>query len=161
MAADLKTAMDAASGPKTPWNPSRSAIARVLDPLPAPTTCPHCNSRVELVNNEIVYGRPYGDWPWMFLCTAAACRAYVGLHPFTDIPLGTLADKRTREARQRAKAAFNPLWSSATHKRRDARSKAYAWLARQLGIKMRECHIGWFDVATCERVVEACAKGRP
>lgn len=76
--------------------------------------------------------------------------AYVGLHPFTAIPLGTLADEPTREARKRAKAAFNPIWQSGAMTRTDA----YIWLAQQLGIENHEeCHIGWFDVATCDRVV--------
>lgn len=64
------------TGPVTPWNPSRSATARVRNPLPAPTICPHCAAGVELVGNERIYGRPFGDWPWSFLCTG--CGAYVG-----------------------------------------------------------------------------------
>jgi zinc-finger-containing domain len=140
------------TGPKTPWNPSRRAVARVRHPLPAPTACPLCAALVVLVGNERIYGRPFGEWPWAFLCTG--CRAYVGLHPFTGIPLGTLADVPTREARRRAKAAFNPIWESG----RMSRSAAYAWLAGELGIeRVGECHIGWFDVATCDRVVAICS----
>lgn len=40
------------------------------------------------------------------------------------------------------------------------RSEAYAWLAGELGIHVGQCHIGWFDVAQCERVEVACAKWR-
>lgn len=152
MTSSLAEAFDKATGQKTPWNPSRKATARVRDPLPAPTVCPHCTADVELVGNERIYGRPYGDWPWAFLCTG--CRAYVGLHPFTGIPLGTLADGPTREARKRAKAAFNPKWRSGQM----SRSAAYAWLAEALGIeRVGECHIGWFDVAMCDRVVTVCS----
>jgi hypothetical protein len=137
--------------PVTPWNPSRKAVKRVKNPLPAPTTCQHCGGGVELVSNAEIYGRPYGEWPWAFLCRD--CRAYVGLHPLTGIPLGTLADAPTRRARSQAKAAFNPIWKRGVM----TRSEAYAWLAAQLGIaKPEECHIGWFDVAQCERVVEVC-----
>ncbi|SEU36388.1 Protein of unknown function [Burkholderia cepacia] len=133
---------------KTPWNPSRRATARVKNPLPAPTKCPYDGGPVEIVNNSAIYGRKYGEWPWAFLCRS--CRAYVGLHPFTKIPLGTLADGPTRDARKRAKAAFNPIWESG----RMTRTDAYIWLARRLGIaNHEECHIGWFDVATCDRVV--------
>ncbi|KUZ70708.1 hypothetical protein WI38_32700 [Burkholderia ubonensis] len=136
---------------KTPWNPSRRATARVKNPLPPPTTCRYDGGPVEMVSNAEIYGREYGEWPWAFLCRT--CRAYVGMHPFTSIPLGTLADAPTREARKRAKAAFNPTWDSGGMTRTDA----YAWLAAQLGIEnVEECHIGWFDVATCNRVVEIC-----
>ena len=74
----------------------------------------------------------------------------MGLHPFTGIPLGTLATPEMRDARKRAKAAFNPLWQGG----RMSRSDAYAWLAGQMGIAdVNECHIGWFDVGQCERVI--------
>ncbi|MBB2918291.1 zinc-finger-containing protein [Cupriavidus alkaliphilus] len=139
----------------TPWNPSRTATARVKNPLPAPTHCPFCSATVEIVSNEHIYGRAYGDWPWAYRCTGRKCHAYVGLHPFTNIPLGTLADAPTREARKRAKTAFNPIWESG----RMTRAEAYAWLAGALGIdNVEECHIGWFDVQTCQRVVAACLK---
>lgn len=153
MSADIRTAFDKASGVKTPWNPSRKAIARVSNPLPAPTECPYCGSKVELVSNAEIYGRTYGEWPWAFMCTDDSCGAYVGIHPFTAIPLGTLANAQLREARKAAKAAFNPRWQRGSM----SRSEAYAWLAQQLEMpNVGECHIGWFDVATCRRVVEIC-----
>jgi len=154
----MQSAFDKVSGPKTPWNPSRMAIARVKNALPAPTICPHCAGKVEIAKNSEIYGREYGEWPWAYLCRG--CCAYVGMHPFTAIPLGTLADEPTRDARKRAKAAFNPLWES----RRMTRSEAYSWLASQLDIAVGACHVGWFDVATCERVIKIIAtsdKGQP
>lgn len=135
----------------TPWNPSRRAVARVTDPLPAPTLCHYCGSGVELVNNSAIYGTEYGGWPWAFLCVNKACRAYVGLHPFTGIPLGTLADAETRRARHLCKAVFNPMWQSG----RVTRRQAYEWLAAALGLSVAECHIGWFDAAQCRRAIEA------
>ncbi len=149
----MQYALDKASGLKTPWNPSRRAIARVRNPLPAPTVCPHCGAPVEIVNNAAIYGRSYGEWPWAYACDGAdgdGCGAYVGMHPFTAIPLGTLADAPTRDARKKAKDAFNPLWQE----KRMSRTAAYQWLAGSLGIaNVEECHIGWFDVETCNRVV--------
>ena len=134
----------------TPWNPSRRATARVKNPLPVPDRCPHCAGACVIVNNAEIYGREFGEWPWSLLCTG--CRAYVGLHPFTGIPLGTLATPAIRKARSAAKDAFNPLWQSG----RMNRSDAYAWLAGALGIaKVEECHIGWFDVEQCQAVVRA------
>ena len=84
------------------------------------------------------------------MCTG--CDSYVGLHPFTGIPLGTLATRPMRDARKQAKAAFNPLWQDGAM----TRSDAYAWLAAELSItNVEECHIGWFDVAQCAAVVAA------
>jgi uncharacterized protein DUF3268 len=140
---------------KSPWNPSRKAIKRVTNPLPAPTVCPRCKSSVEIVNNDVIYGRSYGEWPWAYKCANEACDCYVGMHPFTDIPLGTLADMATRDARKEAKAAFNPIWERGGM----TRSEAYAWLADKLCIaNVGECHIGWFDVETCNRVIDVCSK---
>ncbi len=143
-------------GRKTPWNPSRRAVARVRNPLPVPETCQHCGSACAIVGNEHIYGRPYGEWPWAILCSG--CRAYVGLHPYTGIPLGTLATPLMREARQRAKYVFNQLWENG----RMTRSEAYAWLAGELGIAdVEHCHIGWFDVAQCQRVIAAVEARQP
>ena len=136
----------------TPQDPSRTATARVSCALPVPTICAHCNAPVELVRNSAIYnGREFGEWPWAYLCTG--CRAYVGLHPFTAIPLGTLATEPMREARQRAKAAFNPLWEHGGM----TRTEAYAWLAGAMGIAdVEHCHIGWLDYNQCAAVVAAC-----
>lgn len=147
------------TGLATPHNPSRGATARVKNPLPAPTICPFCDSAVELVNNSVIYGgRSYGEWPWAYRCMDDECDSYVGLHPFTAIPLGTLANAPMRQARKQAKAAFNPLWQRSGPGKM-SRSEAYSWLASQLRIEdANTCHIGWFDIETCARVVEVCRR---
>ena len=92
---------------------STQALKRVKNPLPVPTICPHCQSSVALVNNAKVYsGREYGKWPYAYLCENDACGAYVGLHPNTTIPLGTLATASMRDARKKAKDAFNRMWEN-------------------------------------------------
>lgn len=141
---------------KSPLNPSRTATARVKNPLPVPTTCPHCSGSVKLVGHDVIYGRSFSEWPWLYACEGGepglSCGAYVGLHPFTNIPLGTLADAPTREARKRAKSAFQPLYQHHGMKR----GEAYAWLANQLSIPKEECHIGWSDVAQCKKIEQIC-----
>lgn len=147
------------SEPKTPWNPSRTATARVIKtgPLPAPIECPICGSNVEIVSNDVIYGRKYGEWPWAYRCSEVACDSYVGMHPFTAIPLGTLANKATRAARKKAKAVFAVMWES----KRMTRKEAYAWLAKRLEIEnVNHCHIGWFDAVMCERVFDICMSER-
>lgn len=138
---------------RTPWNPSRRATARVRDPIPAPETCPHCQSGVKIANNSEIYaGKSYGEWPWAYVC--GGCGAYVGMHPFTSIPLGTLATPAIREARKRAKSLFNPLWNSG----RMSRDEAYAWLAAQLALPLAECHFGMFDESRCRAAIVAIAQ---
>lgn len=131
----------------------RHAIARVRDKLPAPALCRYCLGAVKIVSyapGAEVYGGPrYWEWPWVYACTG--CDAYIGMHPFTDIPLGTLADAPTRQARHRCKAVFDRLHAEGNIHRR----KAYRLLAEQLGISVRECHFGWFDPGMCERARQA------
>lgn len=145
-----RAALPPRTAPVTPWNPSRGAVARVKNPLPVPEKCPNCGAPVFIGSNARIYGREFGKWPWALMCTG--CDSYVGLHPFTGIPLGTLATPPMRRARSEAKDAFNLLWQGGAM----TRSEAYAWLASALGIaNVEECHIGWFDVAQCAAVVEA------
>lgn len=122
---------------------SRRALARVANPLPAPTCCPYCSGAVELVSNSAIYRREYGNWPFAYLCRQ--CGAYVGLHPDTDIPLGTLANAELRVARQSSKSLFHE-WMEASDM---GRSEAYRLLAGRLGIPVGECHFGWFDLDQC------------
>lgn len=133
---------------------SRKALKRVKNPLPKPESCRYCgpDTPVFLGHHDEIYGRAYGDWPYLYLCEN--CEAYVGLHPFTDIPLGTLADGSLRKARKTNKAKFIALQK----KRAWNRSEAYKWLASQLGIKVDECHWGWFEADQCIEAGYACAK---
>ena len=136
----------------TPDNPSPTAIARVTNPLPAPTECPFCSSAVRVASHEAVYGRDYSDWPWMYHCTH--CDASVGMHPFTHIPLGTMADRQLREVRKKAKAPFERIWRGG----RMTRAQAYRALAEHLNLSARECHFGWFNAEQCQKA-KAWAEG--
>lgn len=119
---------------------SRRALKRVKNPLPVPTECPCCGGEVRLVNNSEIYnGRSFGEWPYMYLCKP--CDAYVGLHPATDIPLGTMATKVGREARKSSKQMFHKLMEIKGF----ARTQMYEWLAERMKIPVGECHFGWFN----------------
>lgn len=137
---------------KHPTLPSKTATARVTNPLPVPDACPYCSSSVKLVCNRVIYGSEYGDWPFAYRCTHTACGAYVGLHPFTAIPLGTLANAATRDARKAAKEVFGQV----VYKHRMDRTEAYRWLARTMGLDVGECHFGWFDEPTCMYAYAVC-----
>lgn len=134
------------SAEKSPWNPSKKAMARVHNPLPVPEHCLHCGGFVNVAHHEEIYrGRSYGEWPWLYLCSS--CDAYVGMHPFTNIPLGTLATEEIRNARKHCKIPFERLHKSGAMSRDDA----YAALAAALNIPVNECHFAWFDVEMCKK----------
>jgi hypothetical protein len=136
---------------------SKAQVKKVLNPLPVPTICPNCGGAVERVSNSVIYRKEYGTWPFAYRCVVDACDSYVGIHPKTDIPLGTLANKAVRAARKQAKSHLSPMWEV------DGMDKnaVYAWLAREMGITdVNHCHIGWFDEKQCARVVEICLNNK-
>lgn len=100
-----------------------------------------------MTGKDVYPHRPdlYGKMFWVCL----PHNAYVGCHPGTTNPLGTLATKETREARKRAHEAFDALWKS----KGMTRLRAYGALAVHLGLPVSKTHIGSFDAETCEKVV--------
>jgi hypothetical protein len=119
--------------------------------------CPYCGKLATLVDSAVIYKKSYG---MIWLCQP--CQAWVGVHKDDgkNRPLGTLADASTRHARSMAHKRFDPIWQSFLGKGRSknkARGEVYAWLAKELGIEIKDCHIGLFDLKTCVRVIEICA----
>ncbi len=129
---------------------ARSSLRRVRNPVPPPTTCRYCAGPVHLVNNAEIYGREYGKWPYAYWCRP--CNAYVGLHPGTDIPLGTLANKELRKLRNENKDLFHEV----VERFGLSRDEGYENLSRKLGIPHAECHFGWFDEDRCRQAGEIC-----
>lgn len=128
---------------------SFEAIANVKDCIPPPSVCPCCgHSQVTLVDNSEVYnGVTYGQWPYIYYCSK--CEARVGLHRFTHLALGYMADAETRELRKFAKGGFfywkeQHAWTT---------SQAYSQLANKLGIPREKCHFGMFTADTCRVVI--------
>jgi uncharacterized protein DUF3268 len=121
--------------------------------------CPYCSKPSTLVTGAVVYPHmpELAEKP---IWACMPCGAWVGCHPGGQMPLGRLADAGLRRAKKEAHNLFDPLWKAKMRRdgcsKREARGKAYAWLAGQLGIPREDCHIGMFDVATCRRVVEIC-----
>lgn len=136
---------------------NKTQVGRVSNPLPVPTICPNCGAAVELVSNSAIYRKEYGPWPFAYRCVDLVCDSYVGLHPKTDIPLGTLANKEVRAARKQAKSHLSPMWEVDGMEK----SSVYAWLAQKMGIAdVNHCHVGWFSKAQCEQVVQICLNNK-
>lgn len=134
---------------------SRKALKRVKNPLPVPESCRYCGPKSPVFigrHAEVYGGRSFGEWPYVYLCES--CGAYTGLHPFTDIPVGTLADESLRWARRDNKRHFHTVMDIKGMKRKEA----YQWLAGELGIPVSECHWGWFEVDTCQRAGDICKR---
>lgn len=105
--------------------------------------CPECGGLMILKESE--YGKFYGcaQWP--------DCDCTHGAHPNGE-PLGVPANKETRLARMAAHEAFDLMRVATGFKR----SKAYAWMRWRMRMSNDDCHIGKFDVPTCEKVIQVC-----
>lgn len=119
--------------------------------------CDYCQAQAVFhTTSTHIYGRDLGA---VWHC--APCAAWVGCHP-DDRPLGRLANKSLRLAKQAAHAAIDPMIEAKMRRagmsRGQARRAGYKWLAAQLGLTRGETHIGLFDDAMCARVIEVCAR---
>lgn len=118
--------------------------------------CPYCSKPAQLVDGKVIYPHRQDLVQKMFW-QCAPCGAYVGCHEGTETPLGRLANAELRRAKIAAHAAFDPLWRSEPHgKRNKARNNAYAWLSRVMGLPPEQTHISMMDVEQCQRVVQHC-----
>jgi hypothetical protein len=36
----------------------------------------------------------------------------------------------------------------------EARNAGYKWLAGEMGIDVKQCHVGYFDIEQCKRAIE-------
>ena len=100
-----------------------------------PTICRYCGSTVVYTSNAEIYGKEYGTGK-CYLCRN--CRAFVGVHPGTDTPLGTLANAELREWRKEAHFWFDRIWKKPT--RITTRYNAYGYLARKMGLPREDTH---------------------
>lgn len=123
--------------------------------------CPYCDEPAVLVPGIVVYPRR-PDLARKPVWRCRPCDAWVGCHDGTERPLGRLANAELRQAKQAAHAAFDPLWKRKMERdgvsKTKARGAGYRWLAEQLGIEARRCHIGKMSVEECRRVVEICTR---
>lgn len=129
--------------------------------------CPYCYQHAQLVGGDVIYPHRV-DLAALNFHRCAPCDAYVGCHKagaymviagkkvVSDgtLALGRLANSDLRRAKQRAHAAFDPLWQARTMGRKDA----YSWLAKALGLHQDATHLGNFDLDQCRAVVEACER---
>ena len=117
-----------------------------IDNYQIPIDCDYCGGKVRLVSNAVIYGREFGSGK-AYVCEK--CTASVGTHQDCITPLGSLADKQTKQARKDAHVAFDALWRG---KGSGARERLYAKLAEYF--QADKVHIGWLSAQECQKVLE-------
>ncbi len=113
-----------------------------------PTICRYCGSKVVFTSNAEIYGKEYGQGK-CYLCRN--CRAFVGVHPGSEIPLGTLANDELRQYRKEAHYWFDQIWRKP--RKIATRHGAYGMLAKHLGLKREDTHIAMFEKEQCIRTI--------
>ena len=122
-----------------------SGVSKVGRPVvvrePEGLDCPECGAKMLLKPSR--FGLFWGceNYP--------SCKTTHGAHP-DGTPLGIPADKKTRDARMAAHAAFDELWRSGLM----TRSAAYRWLRQSMRLSAKEAHIARFSQSQCKRVVQ-------
>lgn len=111
--------------------------------------CPKCSQLAKCVKQSLVYKTKTELTGYCYWCKK--CDTLVGCHPHTKVPLGTMADRETRQWRMRAHNAFDTLWKLGFVKR----DEAYSILKKEFG---REIHIGESDIETCQKIINLITK---
>lgn len=119
-----------------------------------PTICRYCGGVIRLTPAKDIYGASTDRLGLanenIYLCQN--CNARVGCHKGTNRPLGNVANEVLRLKRVETHQAFDAFWKQ----RRMSRTRAYKWLAEQLGLPEGGAHIGEFEMDQCQRVIALC-----
>ena len=109
-------------------------------------SCPECGARMIL--REGKHSLFYG------CCKFPQCRGTHGAHP-NGAPLGTPADRATKDMRIKAHDAFDQLWKplSAPY----TRAEAYLVMQSLMGMSSDEAHIGKFTAEQCQELIDRLA----
>lgn len=116
--------------------------------------CSYCGSPAILKPVSEVFHDP-NQKGYVYVCSHyPVCDAYVGVHPGTKIPLGTLANAALRRKRILAHQVFDQIWKQGIL----SRKQAYYWLSDKLGTAPADTHIALFGDYLCEQVIAESRK---
>ncbi len=113
-----------------------------------PEFCRYCGGKVILTDASVLFGPKISGE--IYLCTN--CNASVGVHSGTTKPMGTLANKVLSLERAEVHRVFDALWKASGL----TRKKAYAWLAKEMGLPKHRAHVGCFEIEECEKALRLC-----
>lgn len=116
--------------------------------------CPYCGSHAVLRSADGIYYDNSRE-TFLYVCkNYPKCDAYVRVHPGTNVPMGTLANRELRALRREAHHYFNKLYAQGGMSKRDA----YEWLAETVGLPIDKAHIGYMGEYYCRQVIEESQK---
>lgn len=116
--------------------------------------CRYCGGIIKLVPAQAVYGESTKrlGMTGQYLYQCQNCNARVGCHKGTTRPLGNVANEVLRLKRRETHQVFDSFWQSSGM----SRTKAYKWLAQEMGLSEKDAHIGGFEMDQCQQVIDLC-----
>jgi len=116
--------------------------------------CPYCGAPVILRSADGIYYDNSRD-TMLYVCSNyPKCDAYVRVHQGTNVPVGTMANRRLRELRKQAHHEFDKLYKSGIM----SRQEAYHWLAYMVSAPLSKAHIGYLGEYYCDVVIKESRK---
>lgn len=112
--------------------------------------CPYCGSTAVLRSADGIYHDNSRDTKLYVCRNYPQCDSYVRVHPGTNRPVGTMANKELRALRAEAHRYFDQFYKSGLMSKEDA----YSWLADLLCAPLSEAHIGYLGEYYCREVIE-------
>ena len=121
---------------------------------PSAMRCQYCGGTVVLRSADGIY-RDNPNHTMLYVCSNYPhCDAYVRTHPGTNIPVGTLANRKLRMLRNEAHHQFDQLYRSGSMSKQDA----YLRLADLLQMPLSKAHIGYLGEYYCNEVIAESKK---
>jgi hypothetical protein len=120
--------------------------------------CVECGGMGRMISGDVLLpSRPTAKGRMYYRCD---CGAWTSCHQGTAIAAGRPGSPRTRYLRGKAHEAFDAIWGREADRSAKgygyARTRAYKWLARELGLSADDCHIGQMTAELCEQVIALC-----
>jgi hypothetical protein len=110
--------------------------------------CQYCGKQARLIGGEALFpDKAIYHKKRFWYCKP--CDAWVGCHPKSTKPLGTLANKKLRLFRIKTHERFDKLWKTELM----SRDEAYSLLRRALNVSEEEGHIGMFGEDQCQKAM--------
>ena len=111
-----------------------------------------CTSEV-IRDASFVYGT-HSHGGQVYVCSHyPSCNSYVGVHPGTKIPKGTLANRELRQKRIQAHRIFDQIWQQGIL----SKPEAYRWVADKFCLTDKQAHIGQFSNYMCDQLIRESA----
>ena len=116
---------------------------------PSAMRCQYCGGTVVLRSADGIY-RDNPNHTMLYVCSNYPhCDAYVRTHPGTNIPVGTLANRKLRMLRNEAHHQFDQLYRSGIMSKQDA---------YLLQMPLSKAHIGYLGEYYCNEVIAESKK---